>query len=81
MSCNCTHVALAHQYRVSSAANDGECLAPQCSCDGYTGASDPSFALQAWDNWGPSEDGPGPGALTPGSSQGLAEPTRSSTDG
>jgi hypothetical protein len=35
VTCHCTHIALAHQYRASTAANDGECLAPQCLCGGY----------------------------------------------
>ena len=35
MTCTCTHIAIAHQYRASTAANDGECLAPQCPCGGY----------------------------------------------
>lgn len=35
MTCSCTHIAIAHQYRASTAANDGECLAPQCPCGGY----------------------------------------------
>jgi hypothetical protein len=35
MTCHCTHIALCHQYRASTAANDGECLAPQCACGGY----------------------------------------------
>jgi hypothetical protein len=35
VTCHCTHIALCHQYRASTAANDGECLAPQCPCGGY----------------------------------------------
>lgn len=58
---------------------DGAIL--RCGCPCHTGASDQDFALQGWENGGPTTDGPGPAALTAGSSQGLAEPTRSSTDG
>jgi hypothetical protein len=75
MTCQCQHIALAHQYRASTAANDGECLAPQCPCGGYVGASVRTFPLQTWENGSPTKDGPGVGALTPTESQGLDQHT------
>lgn len=54
MTCTCTHIALAHQYRASTAANDGECLAPQCPCGGYESGESAlemgGLGVAAWDN-------------------------------
>ena len=54
MTCHCSHTALCHQYRASTAANDGECLAPQCPCGGYeSGESALGIRgndVSAWDN-------------------------------
>lgn len=54
MTCHCTHIALAHQYRASTAANDGECLAPQCPCGGYESGESAlgmgGLGVAAWEN-------------------------------
>ena len=64
MTCSCTHIALCHQYRASTAANDGECLAPQCPCGGYESGEQAlgmgGLGVAGCDN----ESGP-EGALTP----------------
>jgi hypothetical protein len=67
VTCSCTHIALCHQYRASTAANDGECLAPQCPCGGYeSGESALGIRgndVSAWDNRSSTKDGPGDSLL------------------
>jgi hypothetical protein len=70
VTCHCTHIALAHQYRASTAANDGECLAPQCVCGGYE-SGEKSLGIRGkststWENVASPQ-----GALTPAGSDHL----------
>lgn len=70
MTCSCTHIALAHQYRASTAANDGECLAPQCPCGGYESGESAlgirGNAVSVWENGRTTESAPSQCDLTRG---------------
>lgn len=35
MTCRCQHIALTHRYVTATRSNVGECLAPQCTCEGF----------------------------------------------
>ena len=72
MTCSCTHIALCHQYRASTAANDGECLAPGCWCSGYESGEQAlgirGNGVSVWENVASPQ-----GALTPAGSDHLPE--------
>jgi hypothetical protein len=35
MTCSCSHRAIVHRYATATRSNQGECLAPQCTCEGF----------------------------------------------